>query len=327
MSTLKYWKGVNLALLEEMDRDPLVCLLGEDVGLAGGPFGSTQGLFSRFGEKRVRDTPISELAMMGVGTGAAMTGIRPVVEIMYMDFLLLALDQLVNQAAKMRFMSGGRYAVPLTVMTMVAARTQSGPQHSQSFETWTGQVPGLRVVWPSNAADAKGLLKSAIRSDDPVVFIESLSAWRSISDVPDGEHLVPLGRAAIVRAGSDITLVAVGGAVATAVTAAERLSELGIQAEIVDLRSISPLDEACVIESVAKTRALIAVQEGPEVFGVGRQVVSAVALTDPALFRYKPRILAPPFAPIPFAPKLEAAYYPDVKSVVSAATQMLEGKA
>jgi pyruvate dehydrogenase E1 component beta subunit len=323
MATLKYWQGVNSAIAEEMERDPLVFLLGEDIGAAGGPFGSAQGLFDRFGPSRVLDTPISELAMMGLGVGAAMTGTRPIVEIMYMDFLLLAMDQLVNQAAKMRFMSGGKYHVPLTVITMVASRTQSGPQHSQSFETWAGQVPGLRVVWPSNAADAKGLLKSAIRSDDPVLYLESLSAWRSACEVPDGDHLVPIGKAAVAREGRDVTLVAVGGAVTIAVGAADVLAEGGIAAEVIDLRSLSPLDEDAIVASVAKTGALVAVQDGPEPFGVGRHVVSAVALRDPSLLKHPPRVMAPPFAPTPFAPALEDQFYPSIDAVAEATTKML----
>lgn len=323
MTDAKYWAAVNAAIAEEMERDSSVFFIGQDIGEAGGPFGATRGLLEKFGPQRVRDTPISEQAMAGLGAGAAMTGTRPIVEIMYMDFALLALDQLVNQAAKMRFMSGGRYRVPLTVITMVAAHTESGPQHSQSFETWLGQVPGLRVVWPSNAADAKGLLKSAIRSDDPVVFIQSLSAWRKVADVPDGDHLVPIGKARLARVGSDASLVAVGGAVGIAERSAEQLGVRGVSVDVVDLRSISPLDTETVWESVQRTGNLVVVQEGPEPFGIGDRVVAEVARRDPRVFRTAPRVLAPPFAATPFAPELERQFYPDEEQVVEAVLEMV----
>jgi pyruvate dehydrogenase E1 component beta subunit len=327
VTELRYWQAINTALAEELERDESVCMLGEDIGRAGGPFGSTRGLFDRFGGGRIWDTPISELGLAAVGTGAAMVGVRPVVEIMYMDFLPLASDQLVNHAAKMRFMSGGRYAVPLTVLTMVAAKTQSGPQHSQSYETWFAQIPGLRVVWPSNPADAKGLLKTAIRSDDPVVVMESLALWRTKGEVPDGDTLVPLGVARVARTGRDVTIVAVGAAVATALRAADQLDQHGIAAEVVDLRSLSPIDDHTVVESVARTGALAVVQDGPEPFGVGRHVVSTVALHDPTLFRHRPVVLTTPFSPTPFAPELEAAFYPDAGEVCGAVRRMLDGAA
>ncbi|MDO8308891.1 MAG: transketolase C-terminal domain-containing protein [Actinomycetota bacterium] len=322
MTSTKYWAAVNAAIAEEMERDESIFFVGQDIGAAGGPFGATRGLMDRFGPDRVRDTPISEQAMVALGTGAAMTGTRPIVEIMYMDFALLALDQLVNQAAKMRFMSGGHYRVPLTVVTMVAAHTESGPQHSQSFETWLGQVPGLNVVWPSNAADAKGLLKTAIRSDDPVVFIESLSAWRTTADVPEGEVVIPIGVARVARPGSDVTIVAVGGAVAIAERGADQLAERGLSAEVIDLRSVSPLDETTVISSVRKTGALLVVQEGPSPFGIGDRVVSVVCRNDPRLLRVRPIILAPPFSPTPFAPDLERSFYPGPHDVVKAVETM-----
>jgi pyruvate dehydrogenase E1 component beta subunit len=313
---MKYWQAINLTLAAEMERDETVCAIGEDIAVGGGSFGATRGLLDKFGPSRVRDTPISELAIAGVGTGAAMTGLRPVVEIMYMDFIQLALDQVVNQAAKMRFMAGGAYSVPLTLRTLVAARMQSGPQHSQSFEAWLGSVPGLRVVWPTTPADAAGLLRTSIRSDDPVVFMESLAAWRSSGEVPD-EHTVPFGKAAIRRPGRDVTLVAVGGAVAAAVEAAEQLSEEGIEAEVVDLRSINPFDAETVIESVARTGALIAVQDAPVPFGIGKMAIASVAVEDPALFKSTPRVVGPPFSPTPFSPELEKRFYPTSERIVA----------
>ena len=326
MAERKYWQAINDALFEEIERDPLVCLLGQDVGRAGGPFGSTRGLFDRFGERRVWDTPISELGLMALGSGGALAGIRPIVDVMYMDFMLLAMDQLVNQAAKMRFMSGGRYTVPLTVLTMVAAGTRSGPQHSQSFESWLGQVPGLRVAWPATPADAKGLIKTAIRTDDPVVIIQSLSLWRAKGEIPEGDVLVPLGRARVARRGKDLTVVAAGATVSTALEAAEQVAVEGIEAEVIDIRSISPLDQGAVLESVGRTGRLVVVQEGPEPFGWGRHVISGVTLEDPGLFDCAPRVAAPPFSPTPFSPELEDAFLPSADRIASTMRSMLEAQ-
>jgi pyruvate dehydrogenase E1 component beta subunit len=320
---VKYWQAINQTLASEMERDPSVCLIGEDVARAGGSFGATRGLYDHFGPSRVRDTPISELAITAVGTGAAMTGVRPIVEIMYMDFIQLALDQVVNQAAKMRFMSGGRYHVPLTILTLVAARMQSGPQHSQSFESWLGNVPGIRVVWPTTPADAAGLLRSAIRSDDPVVFMESLSVWRSGGEMPIDSAPIPFGKASFRRHGTDATIVSVGGAVAAAVEAAEALLADGVEVDVIDLRSISPLDTDAVRESVAKTGVLVTVQDSPAPYGIGDAVVSGVAVEDPRLFRVAPQVVAPPFTPTPFAPALEKHYYPTADRVAGAVRSAL----
>ncbi|HEX3736543.1 MAG TPA: transketolase C-terminal domain-containing protein [Solirubrobacterales bacterium] len=313
---LKYWQAINQTLAAEMERDETVCAFGEDIAVGGGSFGATRGLLERFGPNRVRDTPISELAIAAVGTGAAMTGTRPVLEIMYMDFIQLALDQVVNQAAKMRFMAGGAYSVPLTIRTLVASRMQSGPQHSQSFEAWLGSVPGLRVVWPSTAADAAGLLRAAIRSDDPVVFMESLALWRAADEVPD-EHVVPIGKAAVRRPGGDVTIVCVGGATIAAMAAAEELAGEGIEAEVLDLRSISPLDTEAIVTSVARTGALVTVQDAPVPFGIGQAAVAAVAVADPTLFKAPPRVVGPPFSPTPFSPDLEKRFYPTSERIVA----------
>jgi acetoin:2,6-dichlorophenolindophenol oxidoreductase subunit beta len=325
MRTLRYWQAINQTLAAEMERDDSVCAIGEDIAVGGGSFGATRGLLERFGPSRVRDTPISELAIAAIGTGAAMTGIRPVVEIMYMDFIPLALDQIVNQAAKMRFMAGGAYSVPLTVRTLVASRTQSGPQHSQSFEAWLGSVPGLRVVWPTTPADAAGLLRVSIRSEDPVVFMESLSCWRISGEVPDN-HTVPIGKAAIRRSGTDVSLVSVGGAVAAALGAADLLARQGIDAEVIDLRSVSPLDAETVIESVARTGALVSVQDGPVPFGVGQATIACVACEDPTLLRRKPRVVGPPFSPTPFSPELEQRFYPTSERIAAEVMATLDHK-
>lgn len=318
MRQIKYWQAINEALSEEMERDPAVCLLGEDVGAPGGPFGATQGLLARFGADRVRDTPISEAALMGIASGAAAMGLRPVLEIMFFDFILLTLDQLVNNAAKMRFMSGGALKVPLTVITHCGARRKTGPQHSQIFESALAGIPGLRVVWPSHPADAKGLLKSAIRCNDPVVFIESLNLWRTTGEVPDGDHVVPLGSARIAREGTDVTLVGAGSILPTLLAAAEGLAAEGISCEVVDLRSIAPLDIETLVRSVTKTGRLVVAQDSPPGFGLGAGVVGLLAEPLFGRLRSAPRVIAPPRSPVPFNPKLEDLYYPSSEGVVKA---------
>ncbi len=324
MKELKYWQAINEALAEELERDEGVCILGEDVGAPGGAFGATQGLFDRFGPERVRDTPISEAALMGIATGAAMCGIRPVLEIMFLDFILLTLDQLLNHAAKMRFMSGGVHKVPLTVITACGARRSTGPQHSQVLAPMLANVPGLRVVWPSTPADAKGLIKSAIRSDDPTLVIESLSLWRNKGEVPEGEYLVPLGRANIVRQGGDVTLIGVGSSMPTVVSAAEHLDVQGISCEVVDLRSLSPLDLDTVIESVARTGRLVVAQDGYPALGLGAGLVGHVVTSAFGALKAAPRVVEPPASPVPFNRTLEEMYYPDVTAVEEAVRSTLQ---
>jgi pyruvate/2-oxoglutarate/acetoin dehydrogenase E1 component len=320
VSELKLWQAVNSALGEELERDANVVLFGEDVGKAGGPFGASKGLRERFGEQRVRDTPISEGAITGVAIGAAMCGLRPVVEIMYFDFVTLAMDQLVNQAAKTRYMSAGRLSVPMTMLTFCGAGRGSGPQHSQSLEGWLAHVPGLTVVYPSNPADAKGLLKASVRSDDPVVFVEASRLWTIRGEVPDAaDHVVPIGRAAIVRPGTDVTLVAWGWAVSRSLEAADLLAAEGIQAEVVDLRTLSPLDEVAILESVGRTRHLVVVHDAAGPYGPGAEVVALVAERGFASLSGAAMRVTAPFAPAPFASQLEHAYYPDAERIASAA--------
>jgi len=325
MAELKMWQAVNTALGEELERDATVVLFGEDVGKAGGPFGASRGLRDRFGAGRVRDTPISEGAITGLAVGAAMCGLRPVVEIMYFDFATLAMDQLVNQAAKMRYMSGGALSVPLTMLTFCGSGRGSGPQHSQSLEAWLAHVPGLSVVYPSTPADAKGLLASAIRSDDPVVFVESSRLWTIRGEVPEGpEHIVPIGKAAIARPGTDVTLVSWGWAAVRTLEAAELLSAEGIDAEVVDLRTISPLDEAAILESVGRTGHLVVVHDAAGPFGPGAEVAALAAEhAFDALQGPVARVTAP-FAPAPFANQLEHAYYPTAERIAGAARAALK---
>ncbi|WUI04175.1 alpha-ketoacid dehydrogenase subunit beta [Spirillospora sp. NBC_00431] len=326
MSTVKYWQAVNSALHEELERDASVHVFGEDVGVPGGPFAATRGLRERFGEWRVRDTPISESTFTGMAVGAAMAGLRPVAEVMYFDFITLAMDQLVNQAAKMSYMSDGAFAVPLTIRTLCGGHRGSGPQHSQSLEGWLAAVPGLKVVWGGTPADAKGLLKAAIRDDDPVVVIESLSLWTRRGEVPDDtDHVVPIGAGLIRRPGDDVTLVCWGDTVPSAMEAAEALAGRGVGAEVLDLRTLSPLDEALILRSLAKTGRLVVVQDAQGPCSVGSEVIRLAATDGFASLRAPAARVSPPFAPVPFAPDLEHAYYPGPDDVVSAALRTIEG--
>jgi pyruvate/2-oxoglutarate/acetoin dehydrogenase E1 component len=319
MAQVKYWKAINDALTEEMERDERVVLVGEDVGKPGGTYIASKGLYDRFGANRVRDTPISEATLVGLATGAAMTGLRPIVEIMFFDFLTLASDQLVNHAAKVVSVSGGAFRVPMVVRTMCGAGRNTGPQHGQSLEAWIAHVPGLKVVWPSNPSDMKGLLKAAVRDDNPVVVIESLALWGARGDVPDGDHLVELGTASVARAGDDVTLVSWGGAVPRALAAADALAgEHGIAAEVVDLRSLSPIDETTILTSLAKTGRLVIVHDAVRPFGGGAEIAALAAGEGFADLQAPVVRVTPPFAHVPFPPQLEAAYYPQVADVVAA---------
>ncbi|ADU49623.1 alpha-ketoacid dehydrogenase subunit beta [Intrasporangium calvum] len=327
MGQIKYWQAINSALAEEMERDSSVCVIGEDVGEPGGPFGATVKLLDRFGEWRVRDTPISEAAIVGTALGAAMTGLRPVAEVMFMDFMPLAMDQLVNQAAKISYMSGGSYKAPMVVRTLSGAGRGTGPQHSQSFEGWLGNVPGLKVVWGSNPADAKGLLKAAIRDDNPVVVIESLSLWSMRGEVPeDPEVIVPIGKASVARPGSHVTVVSWGAAVHRVLAAAEQLAPQ-VEVEVIDLRTISPVDEETVLESVARTGRLVIVHDSPSPYGPGAEIAALAA--DKAFFDLKAPVqrVTPPFAPTPFPPNLEAAFFPQAEEIVRAIELVLKGVA
>ncbi|WP_067465785.1 alpha-ketoacid dehydrogenase subunit beta [Actinomadura macra] len=311
MRSLKYWQAINTALAEELERDERVCVFGEDVGEAGGPFGATMRLQERFGEWRVRDTPISEAVIMGTAVGAAMAGMRPIGEIMFFDFLTLAMDQLVNQAAKMTYMSNGEYHLPLVVRTLCGAHRGSGPQHSQNLEAWIAAVPGLKVVWGSTPADARGLLKSAVRDDDPVVVIESTALWATRGEVSeDPDDVVPIGSAAIRRTGADVTLVSWGAAMPRALAAADALEAAGVSPEVIDLRSLLPLDAATVLESASRTGRLVVVQDATAPCGVGSEVAALAAEHIFGDLRAPVLRLTPPFAPVPSARHLEELYYP-----------------
>jgi acetoin:2,6-dichlorophenolindophenol oxidoreductase subunit beta len=317
-----YLDAIRAGLHEEMDRDPSVYVFGEDVAL-GGPFGVTKGLVEDFGANRVVNTPISEGTVMGLAIGAAMAGLRPVVEIMFIDFITLALDQLVNHAAKLRYMSGGQLRIPLTVRVQCGISGAMGAHHSQSLEAWLAHVPGLKVVMPSNAADAKGLLKSAVRDDNPVVFIEHRALYWTRGNVPDGDHLTSIGEAAVVRPGEQVTLVALANMVGAALGAAGALAGDGISIEVIDPRSISPLDIGTIVQSVKKTGRLVIVHEAVEQGGIGAEIAATVQ--QHAFYYLDAPILrvAAPFAPVPASPALEKGFLPDAARIVGAVRKLM----
>ena len=322
---LTFAQAVREALTEEMRRDARVCILGEDVAEAGTPFKVLSGLVEEFGTDRVIDTPISEAGFTGVGVGAAMTGMRPVIDIMFGDFLTLAMDQLVNQAAKIHYMSGGKWKVPMVLRTTLGATRRSAAQHSQSLHAWLSHVPGLKVVMPSTPSDAKGLLKSAIRDDNPVVFFEDKMMYKLKGLVPEGDFTIPLGVADIKRVGNDITLVATSSMVQVALGAAEQLEKIGISAEVIDPRTMWPLDEQTLTESAKKTSRVIVIDEGYARYGVTGEIASVIA--EGAFYSLEAPVkrLGAMHVPIPFSPPLEDATVP-TKQTVFVAARALCGK-
>jgi acetoin:2,6-dichlorophenolindophenol oxidoreductase subunit beta len=324
MSELTYRGAVAAGIAQEMERDPLVVLIGEDIGAAGGVFKTTEGLLDKFGPDRVRDTPISEQAIVGAVMGAAMTGLRPIGELMFSDFFAVAWDMVANQIAKTRYMTDGQVSLPLVLHTANGGGLRFGAQHSQSVENWMMAIPGLKVVAPSNPADMKGLLAAAIRDPDPVIVCEHKSLLAEKGEVPDGEHVEPLGRANVVREGSDVTLVALALMVPRAVAAAERLAtEHGINAEVIDLRSLVPLDMSTVLASVAKTSRLFTVEENPRLGGWGGEVVSIVA--DEAMYSLDAPLvrITTPHIPLPSAAALEDMALPTVERIVETVSRRL----
>ena len=317
-----YLDAIRTGLEEELRRDSSVYIFGEDVAL-GGPFGVTKGLAEEFGVNRLVNTPISEATVMGITIGAATAGLRPVVEIMFIDFITLAMDQLVNHAAKLHYMSGGQLKIPLTVRVQCGISGAMGAHHSQSLESWLAHVPGLKVVMPANPADAKGLLKSAIRDDNPVVFIEHRGLYWTKGDVPDGEAAVPIGKAAVLRGGEQITIVALSSMVGPALAAAQDLAAEGISAEVIDPRTIAPLDIETIASSVKKTSRMIVAHEAVEQGGVGAEIVARI---QQEAFHYldSPIIrVAAPFAPVPASPALETRFLPGKGEILSAVRQAL----
>ena len=328
MAEVRFAQAINKALTDAMQADPSVVLFGEDVAVPGGPFAVTRGLLAKFGERRVRDTPISEAAMAGAAVGAALGGLKPVIEIMFMDFMTLTMDALVNQAAKAHFMFGGQCNVPMVVRTPHGGGLNAGPQHSQCLEAWFAHVPGLKVLVPSNPADAYALLRSAIDDPNPVIFVENKAMYSAKGQLADSPEPVAIGSARIARAGKDLTIVAYGAAVNLALTAATTLAEGDgkIETEVVDLRSIQPWDERAVVESVNRTGRCVIVHEAVTAFGVGAEIAAVVS--ERAFNRLRAPVLrvGAEFMPIPFAKSLERECLPTTTDIVAAATRCLGWK-
>jgi pyruvate/2-oxoglutarate/acetoin dehydrogenase E1 component len=323
MSRTTFVKAVNGALHAAMAADERVIVVGEDVA-EGGPFTATAGLAEAFGTERVLNTPISEAAICGLATGAAQSGLRPVLEIMYVDFLTLALDQLVNAAAKAHAMSGGQLSVPLVLRTQGGAGQRSAAQHSQSLEAWLAHVPGLKVVMPSRAADAAGLLRSAIDDPNPVVFVENKALYFKREDVPDdAPERVPIGTARVARRGRDVTIVALSRLVGEALAAADRLAAEGIEAEVIDPRTLVPLDIETIVESVRRTNRLVVAHEAVRNGGFGAEIAAQAQLAAFDFLDAPVERVGAPFAPVPFSPPLEDAYLPGRDDVYTAARATL----
>src|SRR5579875_211207 len=320
---ITYREAVSEALARELRRDPAVVCLGEDIGRAGGVFKTTAGLFDEFGPSRIWDTPISEQAILGLAMGAAMTGMRPVAEIMFSDFFAVCWDYLANEIPKMRYMTGGQVTVPLVVRTANGGGLGFGAQHSQAVENWALAIPGLKVVAPSTPADVIGLMASAVRSDDPVVFFEHKGLFASKGPGAPPAHVVPLGQASVARAGTDVTVVGLAATVPMALAAADRLAAAGVSAEVVDLRCLIPLDMASVLESVRKTSRLLIVEENPYQGGWGGTVASIVADEGFELLDAPIRRVAAACVPLPFADALEDEVIPTVEKVLTAARALL----
>ena len=325
MAQMSYREAVKAAIAQEMRRDESVVFIGEDIAAPGGVFKTTEGLQAEFGELRVRDTPISEQAIIGAVAGAAMTGLRPIAEIMFSDFFAVCWDIVANQIAKTRFMTDGQVSFPLVIRSANGGGSRFGAQHSQSIENWAMAVPGLKVVAPSSPADVKGLLAAAIRDPDPVLFFEQKSLYGTKGEVPEGEHVVPLGKANVLREGTDVTIVALAAMVRKAMQAADTLqNEHGISAEVIDLRSLVPLDTTTVFESVSKTARLVTVEENPRLCGWGAEVSSIVAeelfwdLEGPIVRVTTPHI------PLPSADALEDAVLPSAEKIVNAVVNLAD---
>lgn len=314
--------AIRSGLAEEMRRDSSVYVFGEDVAL-GGPFGVTKGLAGEFGANRTVNTPISEGTVMGLAIGAATAGLRPVVEIMFIDFITLAMDQLVNHAAKLHYMSGGQLKIPLTVRVQCGISGAMGAHHSQSLEAWLAHVPGLKVVMPANPADAKGLLKAAIRDDNPVVFIEHRGLYRSKGQVSDDPEIVAIGRAKLLRSGDQATIVALSSMVGAALAAADDLAAQGVSVEVIDPRTVSPLDIETIANSVKKTSRLLVVHEAVEQGGIGAEIIARV---QQEIFYYLDSPIAriaAPFAPVPASPMLEEQFLPGKEHIADAVRKMI----
>ena len=316
---ITFSQAINEALAEEMRRDESVFIIGEDVAEAGTPFKVLSGLVEEFGTERVIDSPISESGFTGIGVGAAMTGMRPVVDIMFGDFMTIIMDQIANQAAKIHYMSGGKLKVPMVVRTNLGASRRSAAQHSQSLHVWLSHIPGLKVILPSTPYDAKGLMKTAIRDDNPVVFFEDKMMFQDKGEVPEGDYTIPFGVADIKKEGTDITLIGTSSMVQVALEAADHLAQIGISAEVIDPRTILPLDKKTLIDSAIKTSRTIVIDEGYASYGVTAEIASIIA--DGAFYHLEAPVkrIGAMDVPIPFSPVLEDLTIPSSKMVVNMA--------
>jgi pyruvate/2-oxoglutarate/acetoin dehydrogenase E1 component len=323
MRELTYWQALQEALRAEMQRDPSVFLMGEDIGEYGGAFGVTRGMLAEFGPERVRCTPISEATIVGAATGAALTGMRPVVEIMFMDFLTLAMDQLANHAAKFRYMYGPQARVPLVVRTPAGGGRCYGATHSQSLEAWFLHVPGVKVIAPATPADAQALLIAAIRDDNPVLCVEHKLLYATTGSVPDAAEPAVIGEAAVRRAGGDVTLVAYSYYVGVALQAAEQLAGEGVDAEVLDLRTLVPMDTDAILASVRKTGRLVCIEEGTRSGGIGAEIAARVAENAYEYLDAPIRRVAAADVPIPFSPALEPMALPQKEDIVNAVREMM----
>jgi pyruvate dehydrogenase E1 component beta subunit len=326
MREITYAQALNEAMSEEMRKDENIIFLGEDIGVYGGAFGVSRGMYEEFGERRVMDTPISELGITGAATGAAMTGLRPILEIMFSDFMALAMEPLANQAAKNRFQFGGQGAVPMVLRTPGGSGTGAAEQHSQSLEAWVAHVPGLKVVIPSTPYDAKGLLKSAIRDDNPVVFIEQKLLYRSKGPVPevDDDYTIPLGEADVKRQGSDVTIITYGRMVQRSLDVAETFAAEGVDIEVVDIRSLVPLDKETLIASAKKTGKVVVVHEACQTGGFGGELAAVIADSEAFFYLDAPiKRVAGLDVPIPYNPNLEAQVVPTEESIGAAIRDIL----
>ncbi len=325
---ITYLEAIREAMVQEMRSDPDVFLIGEDIGVYGGAFGVSKGMLDEFGPARVRETPISEEAIAGVATGAAMMGMRPIMEIMFMDFITLAMDQLLNQAAKMRFMLGGAVSMPLVCRTPAGSGTGAAAQHSESLEAWFVHAPGIKVVAPSTPYDAKGLLVSSIRDNNPVLFMEHKLLYRTKGEVPEESYAIPFGKAEIKRAGKDLTILTYSIMVSRTLEAAEKLAAEGIDAEVIDLRTLKPLDTETITQSVIKTGRVLIVHEAPLTGGFGGELAALIAGGEAFDFLDAPvRRLAGRDIPIPYNRTLERASVPQVENIIAAARSLfMEGR-
>ena len=322
MREIRYYEALIEAMAEEMRLDEDVFLMGEDIGLFGGTFRATEGLMAEFGSRRVRDTPIAEAGIVGLALGAAFAGLRPVPELMTINFAIVAMDQIINHVAKMGYMFGGQIKIPLTIRTASGGGTQKGAQHSHSIESWFVNAPGIRVVIPSTPYDAKGLLKTSIRSDDPVLFIEHELLYAVKGPVPEEEYLIPLGQAEVKRAGSDVTIVCWSKMVSEALAAAERLDREGIGAEVLDLRTLDPLDWDAVYDSVARTRRCVVAEEGWRTVGVGAEIAARIQEHLFHELEAPVQRVAAADVPLPYAKNLEQAALPHADDIVRAALKI-----